>query len=197
MIQWFKDGKALPKRYVWEIVLGAHEQFIKEASLVEVEVGEGMTCDVIGDVHGEHLMVRLLWKSTRLINNIGQYYDVLHLFSLTGQPSEKHCLLMNGDLVDRGSWSIEVILTAFAWKCELRHGLFGLQLTVCTQGYTHRECTLTEAITKPRSKEPAMMFVSSLTGHRMNRTYGFEGEAKHKHGEQSYKLFAHVFTTSE
>jgi serine/threonine-protein phosphatase 5 len=48
----------------------------------------------------------------------------------------------------------------------------------------------------------------------MNRTYGFEGEAKHKHGEQSYKvctsfksmftwltpiykLFAHVFTTCE
>lgn len=30
----------------------------------------------------------------------------------------------------------------------------------------------------------------------MNRTYGFEGEAKHKHGEQTYKLFAHVFTTS-
>lgn len=48
----------------------------------------------------------------------GQYYDVLHLFSLTGYPSETHCLLMNGDLVDRGSWSIEVILTAFAWKCE-------------------------------------------------------------------------------
>ena len=49
----------------------------------------------------------------------------------------------------------------------------------------------------------------------MNRTYGFEGEAKHKHGEQSYKarfllhlhllvnltlnaqLFAHVFTTCQ
>ena len=49
----------------------------------------------------------------------------------------------------------------------------------------------------------------------MNRTYGFEGEAKHKHGEQTYKvgiqplvpyivlivfyiqLFAHVFTTRE
>jgi serine/threonine-protein phosphatase 5 len=42
---------------------------------------------------------------------------MLHLFSLTGEPSEKHCLLMNGDLVDRGSWSIEVILTALAWKC--------------------------------------------------------------------------------
>lgn len=49
---------------------------------------------------------------------IGQFYDMLHLYSLTGEPSEKHCLLMNGDLVDRGSWSIEVILTAFAYKCE-------------------------------------------------------------------------------
>lgn len=44
---------------------------------------------------------------------------MLHLFSLTGQPSEKHYLLMNGDLVDRGSWSIEVILTAFAFKCKI------------------------------------------------------------------------------
>lgn len=49
---------------------------------------------------------------------IGQFYDMLHLYSLTGEPSDKHCLLMNGDLVDRGSWSIEVILTAFAYKCK-------------------------------------------------------------------------------
>jgi hypothetical protein len=49
---------------------------------------------------------------------LGQFYDLLNLYSLTGIPSENHCLLMNGDLVDRGSWSIEVILTAFAFKCE-------------------------------------------------------------------------------
>lgn len=53
MIAWFKDGKALPKRYVWEIVLGAHAEFVKEDSLVDVNIGEGMTCDVIGDVHGQ------------------------------------------------------------------------------------------------------------------------------------------------
>jgi serine/threonine-protein phosphatase 5 len=29
----------------------------------------------------------------------------------------------------------------------------------------------------------------------MNKVYGFEGEAKSKHGEQTYKLFADVFTS--
>ena len=71
MLEWYKAGKSLPKRlvslcigrmsldhgcsifrYVWEIVLGAHEAFIKEESLVTIRLEEGMTCDVIGDVHG-------------------------------------------------------------------------------------------------------------------------------------------------
>ncbi|KAF5326277.1 hypothetical protein D9611_000049 [Ephemerocybe angulata] len=144
MIEWFKAGKFLPKRYVWEIVLGAHEHFAKDESLVNVDVPEGVTIDVIGDVHG-------------------QFYDVLNLYSLTGTPSENHYLLMNGDLVDRGSWSIEVILLAFAYKWLY----------------------------------PRFMFINrgNHEAKDMNRTYGFEGEAKHKHGEQSYKLFAHVFTT--
>ncbi|KAI0066098.1 protein phosphatase 5 [Artomyces pyxidatus] len=151
MIEWFKDGKALPRRYVWEIVLGAHEQFGQEESLVDITLEEGITCDVIGDVHG------------KLIPSAGQFYDVLHLFSLTGEPTEKHCLLMNGDLVDRGSWSIEVILTAFAFKWLY----------------------------------PKRMYINrgNHEAKDMNRTYGFEGEAKHKHGEQTYKLFAYVFTT--
>ncbi|KAG1734694.1 phosphoprotein phosphatase [Suillus paluster] len=144
MIEWFKSGKNLPRRYAWEIILGACSHFVKDESLVNLDVEEGMTCDVIGDVHG-------------------QFYDLLHLYSLTGTPTEKHCLLMNGDLVDRGSWSIEVILTAFAYKWLY----------------------------------PTRMFINrgNHEAKDMNRTYGFEGEAKHKHGEQTYKLFAHVFTT--
>lgn len=51
-------------------------------------------------------------------NTLGQFYDFLYLYSLTGEPSDNHIILMNGDLVDRGSWSIEVILTAFAYKCR-------------------------------------------------------------------------------
>ena len=53
MIQWFKDGKTLPKRYVWEIVMGAYEQFMKEESLVNVDIPDNVTIDIIGDVHGK------------------------------------------------------------------------------------------------------------------------------------------------
>ena len=52
-----------------------------------------------------------------ILTLLGQLYDVLRLYDLTGPPSEKHYILMNGDLVDRGSWSVEVILLAFAYKC--------------------------------------------------------------------------------
>jgi hypothetical protein len=38
---------------VWEIVLGAYDLFAKEESMVDVRLEDGMTCDVIGDVHGE------------------------------------------------------------------------------------------------------------------------------------------------
>ena len=58
MIAWFKEGKTLPKRYVWEIVLGAYEAFASEPSLVDVPVPEGTTIDVIGDVHGQHSFIR-------------------------------------------------------------------------------------------------------------------------------------------
>lgn len=144
MLDWFKEGKKIPRRFAWEIVLGAYAQFIKEESLVQISLGEGEACDVIGDVHG-------------------QFYDLLHLYSLTGVPKADHYLLMNGDLVDRGSWSIEVILIAFAYKWLY----------------------------------PNRMFINrgNHEAKEMNRTYGFEGEAKKKHGEQTYKLFAHVFTT--
>lgn len=143
MMKLFKDGKTLPKRYVWEIALGAHSIFEKESTLVELTLESGKTVDVIGDVHG-------------------QYFDVLKLFQLTGEPTETHALLMNGDLVDRGSWSIEVILTAFAFKW-----LYPTRMYINRGNHETKD---------------------------MNRAYGFEGEAKQKHGEQTFKLFSYVFT---
>lgn len=129
MLEWFKAGKTLPRRYahsfshklraftreyryVWEIAAHAYQLFVQEESMVTLPLEDGVTIDVIGDVHG-------------------QFYDMLHLLSLTGEPSETHCLLMNGDLVDRGSWSMEVILTALAYKCEDSLFLFTLRRLMC------------------------------------------------------------------
>ena len=49
----YKNGGSLPRRYVWEIVLACAEILQKEESLVNVKIEGGMSCDVIGDVHGE------------------------------------------------------------------------------------------------------------------------------------------------
>lgn len=97
MIQHFKEGKQLPNGIAWAIILGALRAFEKEASLVEYTVPEGTTIEVVGDTHG-------------------QFYDFVHLLSLTGRPSKNHALLFNGDFVDRGSWSVEIALTIFAFK---------------------------------------------------------------------------------
>jgi serine/threonine-protein phosphatase 5 len=117
MIEWYKDGKTLPRRYAWEIILGAYDHFAKEESLVDVKVENDVTINVIGDVHGTISSLRAPGTS-KLRSFPGQLYDVIHLLSLTGEPSPNHILLMNGDLVDRGSWSVEVILIAFALKCQ-------------------------------------------------------------------------------
>lgn len=52
MIEEFKKGGKLPKRIVYEIVLGVKEVLMKEESLVDIEVGEGVRCDIVGDTHG-------------------------------------------------------------------------------------------------------------------------------------------------
>ena len=53
MLQWFKDGKTLHRRFVWEIVLGCYNELLKEDSLADILLEQGVTCDVIGDLHGK------------------------------------------------------------------------------------------------------------------------------------------------
>lgn len=97
LINYFKQGKTLHKRVLWDLILTTMELFKKEQSLVDVDIPDNTHVTVFGDTHG-------------------QFYDLINLLEMAGGPSENHSLLFNGDFVDRGSWSTEVIILLLALK---------------------------------------------------------------------------------
>ncbi|KAL3849115.1 hypothetical protein ACJIZ3_010997 [Penstemon smallii] len=98
MMDDFKNQKSLHKRYAYQIVLQIRDLLRALPSLVDINVPNGKHFTVCGDVHG-------------------QFYDLINIFELNGLPAEDNPYLFNGDFVDRGSFSLEVILTLFAFKC--------------------------------------------------------------------------------
>jgi len=97
MIREFKAGRQPHKKYVVQILLQMKRMMQSLPSLIEIETGDDSFITVCGDTHG-------------------QFYDVLNIFEVNGPPSETNAYLFNGDYVDRGSWSVEVALTFFAYK---------------------------------------------------------------------------------
>jgi len=95
LISELKKQKKLHLKYVFQILLQIRKILGDLDSLVYVEVPEKI--NVCGDVHG-------------------QFYDLCNIFDIFGLPSETNPFLFNGDFVDRGSFSIEVILVLFAFK---------------------------------------------------------------------------------
>ncbi|KAL6529476.1 Serine/threonine-protein phosphatase 5 [Orobanche gracilis] len=98
MMDDFKKQKYLHKRFAYQIVLQIRGLLRELPSLVDIKVPDGKRLTVCGDVHG-------------------QFYDLINIFELNGFPSEDNPYLFNGDFVDRGSFSVEIILTLFAFKC--------------------------------------------------------------------------------
>jgi len=97
LMEWQKQEKTIAKKYAYAIVLDMIELLKSRTTLVDIEVPETGSINVCGDVHG-------------------QYYDLLNIWSMNGVPSEDNPYLFNGDFVDRGSFSVEVILALFSWK---------------------------------------------------------------------------------
>lgn len=74
MIESFKKGGKMPKRIVWEIVLGVLAVVEKESSLVEVTVPEGVSCDIVGDSESSRLYHgSVLTCSPRREQNVPQF----------------------------------------------------------------------------------------------------------------------------
>lgn len=46
----------------------------------------------------------------------GQFYDLLNIFKLFGYPGENQSYLFNGDFVDWGSFSVEVMIALYSFK---------------------------------------------------------------------------------
>ncbi|RKP24447.1 Metallo-dependent phosphatase-like protein [Syncephalis pseudoplumigaleata] len=105
MIARFREEKKIHKKYAYQIVLAVRQYFLEQPSLVDVDIPANHTLTICGDVHG-------------------QFYDLLNIFELAGKPSATHHFLFNGDFVDRGSFSIEVILLLFAYKWLYPNGFF-------------------------------------------------------------------------
>jgi serine/threonine-protein phosphatase 5 len=97
LMEFQRQQKNIPIKCAYEIVLDTIELLKKASTLVDVTVPDDSRITVCGDVHG-------------------QYYDLLNIWEMNGVPSDRNPYLFNGDFVDRGSFSVEVILILFAWK---------------------------------------------------------------------------------
>ncbi|KAI9017530.1 protein phosphatase 5 [Gaertneriomyces semiglobifer] len=97
LLSHLKAQKKLHRKYLYRLLFKVKSMFEADPSLVEVKIPAKRTLTICGDVHG-------------------QFYDLLNIFETFGLPSPENPYLFNGDFVDRGSFSIECIVTLFAFK---------------------------------------------------------------------------------
>ena len=98
LLDHFRDEKRLPVKYAMRILQMAKDNFSMLGPMMEIPAPPpGSHFTVCGDVHG-------------------QFYDLLNIFEINGVPSPTNPYLFNGDFVDRGSFSVEIILTFFAFR---------------------------------------------------------------------------------
>lgn len=94
-----KEGR-ISKTDVLHIFRSANETLRREKNLLELKY----PVTVVGDIHG-------------------QFYDLLKLLDLAGDVSSNKYLFL-GDYVDRGSFSIEVLLVLFSLKLNFPQNIF-------------------------------------------------------------------------
>lgn len=103
LMVYFKGQKVLHKKFLVQMLGKVRSLFTSYPSLIDITIPTDGEMTVCGDVHG-------------------QYYDLMTIFERNGLPSPTNPYLFNGDFVDRGSFSVEVVMTLIAWKlCYPNH----------------------------------------------------------------------------
>lgn len=97
LIEYYKQEHKLHPKYLYTILMHAKKAFEKEQNVHPVNVPKEGQLTICGDVHG-------------------QYFDVLQIFEKNGLPSPYNVYVFNGDFVDRGAHSVEVITLLLALK---------------------------------------------------------------------------------
>ena len=105
MIEGFKNQSLIHKKYAFVILSRVKQILEASPTIEEIDVPEGKHFTVCGDVHG-------------------QFFDLCNIFEINGRPSPENPYLFNGDFVDRGSFSVEVIFTLFGYKCLYPDAMF-------------------------------------------------------------------------
>jgi len=91
----FRYKKKLTRRAVIAVLKKVYRILIIKPNINYVELNDDDRITVIGDLHG----------------HLG---DLIHILDHVGTPSASNRLVFNGDFVDRGTESVEVITLIFA-----------------------------------------------------------------------------------
>jgi hypothetical protein len=95
-IEHFQVGGLLPKASVMQLIRRSILILKSQENYVNIPIHPGSTLTIVGDLHG-------------------QLQDLLTIFNLNGFPSPQNCYLFNGDFVDRGKNSVEVVLVLLSF----------------------------------------------------------------------------------